>query len=204
MTPFRVAFALVLVMVAVLLAAGCAQLAGNEKSTLSETTAVTGTIPVSSGPSFVNARSDEEMVHALKMYRENLTYPRNRIPENILQVTDPTFPETEITREQAREQMIESRHLVPGDQAIKRFSLTNTPGKIIGDQVFLTIYVYPNTPTDILDMVVTNMSNRKGQFHMVEAWVDVGNLEKLAAMDGVRGFHLVEYAEYSPGQVIAP
>lgn len=100
--------------------------------------------------------------------------------------------------------MIASRHLLPADQAMKRFNLTNATGRVFGDQIFLTIYVYPNTSTYILDPIVTNMSNRKEKFHFVEAWVDVNNLEKLATMDGVQGMELVEYAEHSSGQGILP
>ena len=144
-----------------------------------------------------DARFTKDKVLALKQYRENLTWPRNRIPETVLQVTDPAFPETSITREQAREQMIASRHLLPADQAIQRFNLTNTSGTVIGDQVFLTIYVYPNTSTYTLDPLVTSMSNRKEKYHFAEAWVDVSNLERLAASESVRGMELVEYIEHS-------
>ncbi len=184
-----------LVMVAVLLVAGCT--GNNNVPTQSENNSLTSTIPISSVNAISEEKSDQYYVLALKLYRQNLTYPRNRIPENVLQITDPDFPQTRATRELGRVQMIASRHLIPADQAIKRFNLQNTTTQIIGDQVFLTIYVFPNTTTHILDPVVTNMSNRKEELHGVEAWVDVNNLEKLAAMKGVEEMKLVDYAEYS-------
>lgn len=175
----------------------CSASRGWGQSTANETSTIMMSIPSSPATMNNNAKTNEEMVLALKLYRENLTYPRNRIPENILLVTDPAFPEISITREQARADLIASRHLLPADDAISRFNLMNTPGQALGDQVFLTVYVYPNTSTHILDTVVTNISNRKEIFHVVEAWVDVKNLEKLASMDGVRGMKLVEYADHS-------
>ena len=202
MTPLRVTLALLLILMAVLMAAGCA---GNKNvPTHSENNSVTSTIPITSGNAISEEKSNQYYVLALKLYRQNLTYPRNRIPENVLQLTDPDFPQDRATRELGRAQLIASRHLIPADQAIKRFNLTNTAGQVFGDQVFLTIYVYPNTSTHILDPVVTNISNRKEIFHGVEAWVDVNNLEKLAAMDGVSYMQLVDYAEHSSDQGVTP
>jgi hypothetical protein len=191
MTLIRVTLALMLMMAVVLLAAGCAGNVADEIPAKNGSPPLTMTVPVSSETIHAKITSNAEMVIALRMYRNNLTYPRNKIPENILQVTDPVFPSYLNSTETAKAQRIASRHLIPSHQVIERFNLQNNTERSIGDQVFLTIYVYPNTTTHILDPFITNVSNRKEGFHGVEAWVDVNNLEKMAALDGVRGMQFV-------------
>jgi hypothetical protein len=195
MIPLRTPLLQTLLIVCILLAAGCAGQAGI--GTHQEN--ATSTIVDPPGAIITPEKSSEEILLALKKYRENLTFPRNKIPESLLQITDPDYPRSGylLTPEKARAQMITSRHLISADTAIKRFNRTNAPGQVKGDKVFLTLYVYPNTTTHILDPVVTNISNRKEGFHWVEAWVDVNSLETVAALDGVRGMELVEYAEHS-------
>lgn len=197
MTSFRVVVVMLLVVGAVVLAAGCSGNISEKEPAGNEIPVIPSITAVSTGQVKTDTNSNEEMIQPLLLYRQNLTYPINKIPKNLLQITDPNFPELDFTREQARAQLITQRHLLPPDAAIKRFNLTNSSGQILGDQVFLTIYVFPGNSTHILDPVVTIVTNRKEGFHGVEAWVDVSNVEKIAAMDGVRSLQFVEFADHS-------
>ena len=102
-----------------------------------------------------------------------------------------------MTTEQVKAQLVAEHHLITAEKAKIRFNTTLVNGQPIGDQVFLTIYVDPNVSTHILDPVATEITNRKEELHGVEAWVDVNNLEKLAALNGVREMKLVDIAEHS-------
>jgi len=191
MTPLRSAFAPLLLVVCVLLATGCAGDSGERNVT-----------PVSSVPiqtKEVTYYDDVAFKNPVTAWQANLTYPWTKVAYNILVFIDPGYPVFThgMTREQTKQMYIEFRQAIPADEAIKRFNLTNTKDRSIGDHVFLIIYVYPNTSTYILDPYVTVMSGRYEKWHAVDAWVDVNNLERLASLDGVQHLEFVEYAEHS-------
>jgi len=183
---FLLVIALVLMIVALLLTAGCSS--PPVDTPVSDTTQVTMT---------PETKTTYDPMSALRSYRQNLTFPRNKIPENVLQITDPAFPELEISRERVRSDRVASHHLITAENAKTRFNTTTISGQLVGDQVFLTVYVYPNASTHVLDPFVTEVTNRKEQFHGIEAWVDVSNVEKLAALDQVRRIGFTEFAEHS-------
>ncbi|MFA5269573.1 MAG: hypothetical protein WC379_16530 [Methanoregula sp.] len=183
--PAYAAVALVLAMVAVLLAAGCSN-GYNSQEPDKEIVAIplTSSIPT------------KNPMTSLDLYRQNLTFPRNKIPENVLQITDPDFPDLGIPQERIRSNAIASHHLIAAEDAKKRFNITSDNGQPVGDQVFLTIYVHSNTSTHVLDPFVTEVTNRKEQFHGIDAWIDVNNVERLAALDQIRGIQLAEFMEH--------
>jgi hypothetical protein len=133
----------------------------------------------------------------LALYRQNLIYPKNRIPENILQIIDPDFPELGISREQIRSDRIASNLLITSENAKKQFNTTIINGQPIGDQIFLTIYINPNASTHVLDPLVTEVRNRDEEFHIIDSWVDFNNVEKIAALDQVRGMQLADAIGHS-------
>jgi hypothetical protein len=99
------------------------------------------------------------------------------------------------TPEQVRDLLIVTKRLIPAEQAAAKFN--STTGQALGDQVFLTIYLYPNSSTYILDPFATKITSRIEKYHFVEAWVDVNNLMILAARNEVKGIELVDIAEHS-------
>ena len=189
-TSIRVTLALMLVMVAVLLTAGCAgqQSFGIGKSVGNETLA--GTINA-------NAKSNEEIVLALKMYRENLTYPRNKIPDNLLQIIDPSFPKNIVSVDELKQFMILSNQLIPADQAGTKFNLSNKSGNPPGDQVHLIIHLNSTAPLQLIDPIATSVIIRDAESHVVVVWIDVRNLDALVSMEGVKRIELVVPPEHS-------
>jgi hypothetical protein len=186
MIGFRMTFALAFVLVALLLAAGCSSPSIDTPVSSPAQVTLTSETKTTSNP-----------MSALQSYRQNLTFPRNKIPENVLQITDPGFPELEISRERVRAGRIASHLLITAERAKTRFNTTMISGQPIGDQVFLTIYVFPDSSTHVLDPFVTEVTHRKEQFHGIDAWVDANNVEKLAALEQVRSIGYTEVAGHS-------
>jgi hypothetical protein len=144
-----------------------------------------------------NKGSVENPAITLNLYQSNLAYPRNKIATDLLKFIDPNYPKIGIPVDQYRNMRISSSHMIPAGQAAARFNLSNTSGTPVGDQVFLTIYVYPNSSTQILDPFITKVTDRSEELHAVEAWVDLNNLEKIASLESVQNMKFVDYAEHS-------
>jgi hypothetical protein len=198
MTPPRTTLALLLLVKTVLLAAGC--ISGS----------VGGNVTIPS-PNTVETKEityydDIAFKDPMTAWRANLTYPWTKIAPNILVFIDPGYPVSMHgnTGEQLKQIWIRSRVAIPADEGITRFNLTNKTGHTVGEHVFVTIRVYPNSSTHILDPFVTQITSRQEELHGVETWVDVNNLEYLAALDGVRDMKFVEYGEHSEKPVTAP
>jgi hypothetical protein len=184
MTPLRTSLILLLLVLVVMLAAGCAGQVGDGKSVADVTTSVTTTMPVPSGTMDAITKSNEEMVLALKIYRENLTSPCKKIPEDLLKLTDPNYPKTGNTPAETRAFLISTNEMIPAEQAISRLSINNTTGHPVGDQVYLIIKVNSSESTHIVDPAITSLIGRYEESHAITAWVDINNLEKLAGIDG--------------------
>jgi hypothetical protein len=118
----------------------------------------------------------------------NLSFPRTKINYEVLVFEDPDYPIYVHSGETRKTTMgcYYYDRAVPADQAAARFNITNTSGKPVGDQLYLSIRLYPNSSTHIVDPYVTQIKARDEEWHLVNAWVDVNNLDSLAALDGVR------------------
>jgi hypothetical protein len=143
-----------------------------------------------------------EYFRILKLYHENMTSFRRKLPDSLLVITDPDCPRGVWTPKHVYSDLRISNYLIPAEKAIARFNLTNRTGQVLGDQIILTIHVYPNTSTHILDAVVTNISYRKENYHLVEAWVDMNYLDNLAALEGVQDITLPVFPLNSGDHII--
>jgi hypothetical protein len=132
-------------------------------------------------------------------WQSNLTYPWKKVASNVLVFIDPGYPiyVHGNTREQLKEFHILTGVAISAENATTRFNLTNPSGHVIGDHLFLTIHVFPNSSTHIVDPYITEENARIEELHGVEAWVDVNNLERLAGLDGVESIRFVVRAEHS-------
>ena len=141
----------------------------------------------------------EDPVVALRLYRQNLTYPKNRIPDNLLQITDPNYPKIKVSVDELKRFMILSNQLIPADQAVTKFNLSNKTGNSTGDLVHLIIHLNSTAPLQLIDPIATSVTTRNAEFHVVVVWIDVKNLEALVSMEGVNRIDLVVPPEHSAG-----
>jgi PKD repeat protein len=168
----------------------------NSKDRSANTTSSTGTTQISQA----DAMSDYFQI--LKLYHKNMTSYRKKLPDSLLVIADPDCPKGMWTPEWVYSDLRVSHYLIPANKAIARFNLTKSTGQVIGDQIILTIHVYPNTSTHFLDSVVTNITWRKENYHLVEAWVDMNNLDKLAALEGVQNISIPLYPSHSGEHIV--
>lgn len=168
MTPSRVVLVLVLMMVAVLLAAGCA------------------------GP-FTTAAPDRP--HTLT------PEATQKLSTDLRQLLDTRLIPASQTPDQFRDLMRRKNLLVPAQEVPLRLNVSQPADRIYHDHVPVYIYLTPGTPMQVVDPYITVGINRKEQYHVVVAWVDIANLEKLAAVRGVRAIRPIEPPEFSAGKV---
>jgi len=197
LTFSRIALALMLVMVAVLLAVGCAGQVGDGKSTDNVTVTTTVPTPIPSSTKISNYTSTGDLISALQSYRNNLTYPRNKIPEDLLKLTDSRYPKNWNTPEETRAFFISINQMIPAEQAITQLSINNTTSHPVGSQVYLIIHVNSSASTHIIDPAITSVIGRYEEYHTVAAWADINNLEKLAGIDGVESMKVNVPPEHS-------
>jgi len=154
-------------------------------------------IPAPAANTTIVPSTTEDPFLILDRYENNLTPLQKRITTALLPLIDPNYPKIGMPLDQYRTMLINDRHLVPADQAVARFNISNTSGNPVGDQVFLAISVYPNSSTHILDTLVTKIHARSEELHGIEAWVDTNNLGKIASLSSVRNMKFVDYASHN-------
>jgi hypothetical protein len=160
--------ALVLVMVAVLLAAGCVGI-------------TTG--PSSAQPHTLSPEATQKLSTELRQLLDARLIPSGQTPE------------------QFRDLMQRKNLILPAKEVASRLNISGLADRTWNDHVPVYIYLTPATQTQVVDPYVTVVINRKEQYHVVVAWVDITSLEKLAALKGVRAIRPIEPPEFSVGKV---
>jgi hypothetical protein len=191
MTPSRVLLALVLMIFAVVLVAGCTST--EDVSPQNGTASGAGPAIPTTGTMLQQYTPPLDHATALRLYRENLSPAQKKIPEAVLKVIDPAYPAGAENITALRESMIAMQQLLPAEQAAASwYSTTVVSGRPVGDQVQLVIHVNKSA---FLESVNPRLALGGGKiyntiFHNVVSWVDVQDLERLAAMDEVTSLEL--------------
>ena len=138
----------------------------------------------------------------------SLSQPHTLTPEatqklstELRQILDTRLIPASETTEQFKDLLRRKNILIPAKDITTRLNISQPADRVYNDHVPVYIYLTPATPTRVVDPYVTVVINRKEQYHVVVAWVDVANLEKLTALDGVRVIRPIEPPEFSIGSV---
>jgi len=207
MTSFSDTFALILLVTAVLLTAGCTgqTVDGNGGGNISAQpveNGYSGAIVTSAETLNTNSKEALSPIDRINQYEASLSPAQQKIPSSLQQIIYPDYPavvdpKTGMTPARIRDSMISNHQMIPADQAITKFNISNTTRQPVGDQVHMYIYVNASLSTDIIDSVVTSVAGRDEKNHIVVAWVDMNNLEKLAGINGVKSMSIVNPPELS-------
>jgi hypothetical protein len=187
----RVIVALGLVMVAVLLAAGCVGPDIGKKSTAlpGNNASITPTftqIPTLS----VDQIGKSAAIAPFQRYKDNMTEWQRKLPTQLLQIIDPNFPKTGNTPEEVKALMSKRYQLLYADEAIRQFDIQNTSSQPVGDHIYVRIYRNSSASMQILDSYITKINDRDPKGAIV-AWVDLNKIEKVASLQEVTGVDIV-------------
>jgi hypothetical protein len=124
-----------------------------------------------------------------------------KLSTELRQLLDTRLIPASQTPEQFRDLMQRKNILLPARDVSAQLNVSQPAGRAWHDHVPVYIYLTPDTPTREVDPYVTAVINRKEQYHVVVAWVDVTSLANLAALNGVRVIRPIEPPEFSAGRV---
>ncbi len=124
-----------------------------------------------------------------------------KLSTELRQILDTRLIPASGNAEQFKDLLRRKNILIPAKDVTARLNISQPADRVYNDQVPVYIYLTPATPTRVVDPYVTVVINRKEQYHVVVAWVDIANLEKLTALDGVRVIRPIEPPEFSIGSV---
>jgi hypothetical protein len=189
MTPSRVMFALVLMMVAVLLAAGCTSM--TDVSPQNGTASGTGAAIPTTATMLRKFTPPQDHATAMRLYQGNLSHAQSKIPDDLRKVIDPAYPLGTDSRPLIRNYMISAQQLILADEAATAgFSTPMFSGRPVGNQVHLVIHINPSASLKIVNPYLSKREVYDQNSHTVVAWVDQQDLEQLAAMDEVTALQM--------------
>jgi len=133
----------------------------------------------------VTTSSNNDLSVQLNSYRNNLTYYQKKIPNEILEITDPNYPKTGMSPESIKAVMVNSNQLR-------------------GNQVYLIIHLKPTASLHNIDSIASSIPNRNEEFHSLVAWIELKNVSVLASMDEVVSIKLVVPPAHSGEGNVSP
>jgi hypothetical protein len=69
--------------------------------------------------------------------------------------------------------MIARHQLIPAEEAIIKFNLSQSGSPPVGDHVYLHIFLNVSVSTKEIDSYMTNVTDRDEKRHFAVAWVDL-------------------------------
>jgi subtilisin family serine protease len=122
-----------------------------------------------------------------------------KLSTELRQLLDPRLIPASISPDQFRDLLRRKNILVPAQDVAVKLNISPA-NRVYNDHVPVYIYLTRGTPVQAVDPYITLVINRKEEYHVVVAWVDVTRLEELAALDGVRVIRPIEPPEFSIGK----
>jgi hypothetical protein len=189
MTQLRTTLALLLLVAAVLLAAGCT--IPSDVSPQNGTACGTGPVVATTGTMLRQYTPPLDHATAFRLYQGNLSTAQSKIPDDLRKVIDPAYPLGTESRPQIRNYMISMQQLLLAeDAAASGFSTPMFSGRPVGNQVHLVIHINPSASLKIVNPYLSKREVYDQNSHTVVAWVDQQDLERLAAMDEVTALQM--------------
>ncbi|MFA5267083.1 MAG: hypothetical protein WC379_03855 [Methanoregula sp.] len=168
--PVYAAVALVLVMVAVLLAAGCVSQPETENiSPEKKVPAVSYTISSDLSASEV-------------AYLNNLTPAQRKIPVKLLQIIDPNYPE--FSRHFTMSNLV-SYYFFPAENASLIFNISEKQARGHGGELLCEVSLTPSASSDVIDPIATRVDGKNERTHIVVAWIGLNELQDVASVPEV-------------------
>jgi len=145
--------------------------------------------------------SIDRQITQIEEYKKNRNSAEKKIPDDLLQLIDDKYPLKTQTREQIKTRMKNAKQLIPQREVTAKLTIRNKSLNSLGDQVKIEIQVKPSVSTRIVDPYITQITGRDEESHLVVAWVDINNLDRLASLDGVSVISSIEPMGHSIGSV---
>ena len=156
-----------LAMIGILITAGCVSQPSSEnltgKTVSPTTTQISTTQPITS---------------IQPVQTDNITQARNKVQGIILEILAPNYPEKD------RRAHLGSSY-VPVENAGQRFNLSNTTAFADGGEIFIQIEMKPSVSSNIVDSFMTQITLKGRERSVVEGWVGLNNIEKIAILSDV-------------------
>ena len=146
------------------------------------------TIAILSNQEFTHEENAQEKIAALDpflSYKENMTFWQKKLPIQILEIIDPDAPLSGMTRDEIRTQLILEENLIPACEVPIKLGISQPTG----DLVKVTINVNSSVSTQIVDSYVIYLISKRS--NLVDAWVDINTIEKIASIDEVKWVDLI-------------
>jgi subtilisin family serine protease len=117
--------------------------------------------------------------------KSNLKESRKKISSDLLRLIDENYLPPGQTRENLRRQM----------QELKQYRLETSQQRVMASEerelVYVYIYLAPAVETSYVEKYAREVTHRDEANHLAAAWVEVKNLEALAADDAVRAVRTI-------------
>lgn len=132
------------------------------------------------------AKEKEAAIDPFLRYKENMTFWQKKLPNQILELIDPNAPLSGMTRDEIRIQMIDfEKNMIPAEEVFTKFGISQPTG----DLVKVTININSSVSTHIVNPYVVYLIGKRG--NLVDAWVDLNNIEKIATLENVKWIDLI-------------
>ncbi|MDD4048552.1 MAG: hypothetical protein PHI90_06965, partial [Clostridia bacterium] len=130
--------------------------------------------------------SDIEANKKIKKTKDQKTSTQKKISTDLLYLLDESFIPESMTQKQVKKQMISNKQYRALGCVTRSGEKNST-----GDMVYVYINLKPNASTKIIKPYVNKIENKNEKNHIAVAWVELGQLEALASLDGVRNIRTV-------------
>lgn len=123
-------------------------------------------------------------LETMESKKTELSPVQKKLSTDLLQLVNENFLLPGQTLDAVKKQMQELKQFRPAGAVC-------TTGEVSGDMVYVYIYLNPTASTSIIDPYACEVDGRDEENNIAVAWVEVNNLEALAALEGVRSIRPV-------------
>jgi hypothetical protein len=132
-------------------------------------------------------------ITALQAYRQNLTYPKNKIPGNLLVLIDPGIQNWDNNTGTKKRVHDSSRHLIPAEQQLQ--NLISRPVGIGRSGVFDHLCLSQLVNVCCRSIVTKSMNRMRSCMVLMPGSISI--TWNLAALNELKEMELVQFAEHS-------
>ncbi len=193
-----VAIALMLVMVAVLLAAGCVGPVGErnvtkgsdfhtEKSFSNTPDIDLNNIPSSTPPLEYGDDARNKIMEKIApnmVYEQNMAEWKKKLPITLVTLIDPNYPIDEKSRRSVRDELVCYNLIIPAEKAAIKLTFMNSSTEKYGDYALITIILNQSASTLAVNPYLRKVEQRTS--HEVMGWVELTHIEKIASLTEVQ------------------
>ena len=123
------------------------------------------------------------------LYKQNETFWQKKLTSDLLQITDPNYPDTGSNLQSKKNTMRLLKVFIPADKVAAELNISNPLVQPVGDHVYISIISNKLYSVNIIDPYITKITGHDEK-NTLYGWVDINNIEEIASLEAISGISI--------------